>query len=201
VHQHDRFGAAVGARGKEFQRAPAVGLGAAPAAWAWHLIFLRIRPFQIESVRFELRFCFFEARRVTIHCMAGRETGSTDDAWERHGLFRCGAFIAARSQYSETPPEHLASTVAEAMRRSVVTRHCLSKKIGRRNGACAAWWVCYSSRHLDVAQDDIDVDVLLLQDERSFIYACCFKDAITAVPQVLVDRLADQDLVFVRLLI
>jgi hypothetical protein len=30
VHQHDRFGAAVGARGKEFQRAPAVGLGAAP---------------------------------------------------------------------------------------------------------------------------------------------------------------------------
>jgi hypothetical protein len=97
VHQHDRFGAAVGARGKEFQRAPAVGLGAAPAAWAWHLIFLRIRPFQIESVRFELRFCFFEARRVTIHCMAGRETGSTDDAWERHGLFRCGAFIAARS--------------------------------------------------------------------------------------------------------
>src|ERR1700720_1095162 len=29
--------------------------------------------------------------------MAGKETGSTDDAWERHGLFRCGAFIAARS--------------------------------------------------------------------------------------------------------
>jgi hypothetical protein len=90
VHQHDRFGAAVGARGKEFQRAPAVGLGAAPAAWGWHLIFLRIRPFQIESVRFELRFCFFEARRVR----------STDDAWERHGLFRCGAFIAARSHRS-----------------------------------------------------------------------------------------------------
>src|SRR3984893_16257383 len=29
--------------------------------------------------------------------MTGKETGSTDDAWERHGLFRCGAFIAARS--------------------------------------------------------------------------------------------------------
>jgi hypothetical protein len=58
---------AIGARGKEFQRAPAAGLGAAPAAWGWHLIFLLIRPFQIESVRFELRFCFFEARRVTIH--------------------------------------------------------------------------------------------------------------------------------------
>jgi len=28
---------------------------------------------------------------------AGTDTGSTDDAWERHGLFRCGAFIAARS--------------------------------------------------------------------------------------------------------
>src|ERR1700736_6487189 len=28
---------------------------------------------------------------------AGKETGSTDDVWERHGLFRCGAFIAARS--------------------------------------------------------------------------------------------------------
>jgi hypothetical protein len=23
--------------------------------------------------------------------------GSTDDAWERHGLFRCGAFMAGRS--------------------------------------------------------------------------------------------------------
>src|ERR1700737_1108815 len=30
--------------------------------------------------------------------MAGKETGSTDDAWERHDLFRCGAFIAARSR-------------------------------------------------------------------------------------------------------
>jgi hypothetical protein len=33
------------------------------------------------------------------------------------------------------------STVTEAMRRSVVTRHCLSKKIGCRNGACATCWV------------------------------------------------------------
>src|SRR5712671_6025766 len=42
----------------------------------------------------------------------------------------------------------------------------------------------HGSSHLDVAQDDIDVDVLLLQDDRSFIRACCFKDAVTAVPQV-----------------
>src|SRR3984893_10739423 len=29
--------------------------------------------------------------------MAGKETGSTDYTLEWHGLFRCGAFIAARS--------------------------------------------------------------------------------------------------------
>jgi hypothetical protein len=34
-------------------------------------------------------------------------------------------------QYSETPPEHLALTVAEAMHRSVVTRHCLSKNLDK----------------------------------------------------------------------
>jgi hypothetical protein len=28
---------------------------------------------------------------------AARETGSTDDAWERHGLFRCGRRLAAHS--------------------------------------------------------------------------------------------------------
>src|ERR1700738_3838343 len=40
-------------------------------------------------------------------------------------------------QYSETPPEHLASNVAEATRRSVVTRHCLSKKIWiPKRGVC-----------------------------------------------------------------
>jgi len=33
----------------------------------------------------------------TLMLAAGRETGPTDDAWERHDLFRCGAFIAARS--------------------------------------------------------------------------------------------------------
>src|ERR1700736_2971780 len=60
--------------------------------------------------------------------------------WRLHS----GPQSSSVDQYSETPPEHLASTVAEAMRRSVVTRHCLSKKIGGRNGACAAWWVCYS---------------------------------------------------------
>src|ERR1700730_7890365 len=51
--------------------------------------------------------------------------------------FHSGPQSSSVDQYSETPPEHLASTVTEAMRRSVVTRHCLSKKIGRRNGACA----------------------------------------------------------------
>src|ERR1700738_1955555 len=66
--------------------------------------------------------------------MAGKEKGSTDDAWGGADLFRCGAFIAARShrpsdQYSETPPEHLESSVADAMRRSVVTHHrCRNKK-------------------------------------------------------------------------
>jgi hypothetical protein len=44
-------------------------------------------------------------------------------------LFRCAerkcflARAASVDQYSEKPPEHLASTVAEAMRRSVVTRN------------------------------------------------------------------------------
>ena len=57
-----------------------------------------------------------------------QRTGSTDDAWERHGLFRCGAFIAARSHrpsinIRKSPPEHLPLTIAEAMRRSVVTHH------------------------------------------------------------------------------
>jgi hypothetical protein len=64
VRQHDRFGAAVETRGKEFQRAPGVGLGAAPAAWGWHLHLPSDQVLQIESVRFELRFRFFEARRV-----------------------------------------------------------------------------------------------------------------------------------------
>jgi hypothetical protein len=54
----------------------------------------------------------------------------------------------------------------------------------------------HGSSHLDVAQDDIDVDLLLRQDDRSFIRACCFKDGVTAVPQVLADRHADQDIVF-----
>jgi hypothetical protein len=58
VRQHDRLGAAVRTRSKEFQRAPAVGLGAAPAAWGWHLYL---------------------------------------PSDQRHGLFHCGAFIAARS--------------------------------------------------------------------------------------------------------
>src|SRR5258706_16022012 len=53
--------------------------------------------------------------------------------WRLHS----GPQSSSVDQYSEKPPEHLASTVAEAMRRSVVTRHCLSKKIGcRKRGVC-----------------------------------------------------------------
>src|SRR3984893_18354566 len=39
--------------------------------------------------------------------------------WRLHS----GPQSSSVDQYSETPPEHLASTVAEAMRRSVVTRN------------------------------------------------------------------------------
>jgi hypothetical protein len=55
-------------------------------------------------------------------------------------------------QYSEKPPEHLASTVAGAMRRSVVTRHCLSKKLDAENGACAAWWVSWTGDRKGVVE-------------------------------------------------
>src|SRR5947209_7309554 len=50
--------------------------------------------------------------------------------WRLHS----GPQSSSVDQYSETPPEHLASTVAEAMRRSVVTRHCLSKKLDAETG-------------------------------------------------------------------
>jgi hypothetical protein len=72
----------------------------------------------------------------------GRRLGTAQPfpLWRLHS----GPQSSSVDQYSETPPEHLASTVTEAMRRSVVTRHCLSKKIGRRNGACAPCWVYYS---------------------------------------------------------
>jgi hypothetical protein len=53
--------------------------------------------------------------------------------WRLHS----GPQSSSVDQYSETPPEHLASTVAEAMRRSVVTRHCLSKK-----NWTPTWGVC-----------------------------------------------------------
>jgi hypothetical protein len=39
------------------------------AAWGWHLYLPSDQALQIESVRFELHFCFFEARRVTMPCM------------------------------------------------------------------------------------------------------------------------------------
>src|ERR1700737_2204147 len=70
--------------------------------------------------------------------------------WRLHS----GPQSSSVDQYSETPPEHLASTVTEAMRRSVVTRHCLSKKNWTPKwGVCPAgcatrcrpygarWWV------------------------------------------------------------
>src|ERR1700736_29474 len=50
--------------------------------------------------------------------------------WRLHS----GPQSSSVDQYSETPPEHLASSVAEAMRRSVVTRHCLSKKLDAETG-------------------------------------------------------------------
>jgi hypothetical protein len=57
----------------------------------------------------------------------GRRLGTAQPfpLWRLHS----GPQSSSVDQYSETPPEHLASTVAEAMRRSVVTRHCLSKKL------------------------------------------------------------------------
>jgi hypothetical protein len=39
--------------------------------------------------------------------------------WRLHS----GPQSSSVDQYSETPPEHLASSVADAMRRSVVTHH------------------------------------------------------------------------------
>jgi hypothetical protein len=53
-----------------------------------------------------------EQIRMVVADVTGKGTGSTDDAWERHGLSRCVAFIPARShrpsdQCPETPPEHL----------------------------------------------------------------------------------------------
>jgi hypothetical protein len=49
-----------------------------------------------------------------VECTEARELGSTSNARERHGLFRCGAFLAARSRCPSiqkcselSPPEHL----------------------------------------------------------------------------------------------
>jgi hypothetical protein len=68
--------------------------------------------------------------RGTVHCMAGRETGPTDDAWERHGLSRCDAFIAARSHRRSifgNAPRTSGINCSRSDARSVVTCHCLSK--------------------------------------------------------------------------
>src|ERR1700694_3047909 len=72
----------------------------------------------------------------------GRRLGTAQPfpLWRLHS----GPQSSSVDQYSEKPPEHLASTVAEAMHRSVVTRHCLSKKLDAENGACAAWWVSWT---------------------------------------------------------
>src|ERR1700737_441093 len=51
-------------------------------------------PFTIRDFIFGL---VLNSGFIPVVDMAGKETGSTDDAWERHGRFRCGAFIAARS--------------------------------------------------------------------------------------------------------
>ena len=49
--------------------------------------------------------------------------GTAFPLWRLHS----GPQSSSVDQYSETPPEHLASTVAEAMRRSAVTRNFLKK--------------------------------------------------------------------------
>jgi hypothetical protein len=38
------------------------------------------------------------------------------------------------------------------MHRSVVTRHCLSKKLDAENGACAAWWVSWTGDRKGVVE-------------------------------------------------
>ena len=48
--------------------------------------------------------------------------------WRLHS----GPQSSSVDQYSETPPEHLASTVAEAMRRSAVTRNFLKNNLAGR---------------------------------------------------------------------
>src|SRR6202040_1147846 len=52
--------------------------------------------------------------------------------WRLHS----GPQSSSVDQYSEKPPEHLPLTIAEAMRRSVVTRHCLSKNSTPKRGVC-----------------------------------------------------------------
>jgi hypothetical protein len=80
----------------------------------------------------------------------GRRLGTAQPfpLWRLHS----GPQSSSVDQYSEKPPEHLASTVAEAMRRSVVTRHCLSKKLDAENGACAAWWVSWTGDRKGVVE-------------------------------------------------
>src|SRR6202023_3939308 len=89
------------------------------------------------SFRLGLEFRFHTSRRCDWqrNRINGRRLGTARPfpLWRLHS----GPQSSSVDQYSETPPEHLASSVAEAMRRSVVTRHCLSKKIGcRKRGVC-----------------------------------------------------------------
>jgi hypothetical protein len=77
---------------------------------------------------------FVNSRRLVENRINGRRLGTARPfpVWRLHS----GPQSSSVDQYSETPPEHLASTVAEAVRRSVVTRHCLSKKWTPKWGVC-----------------------------------------------------------------
>src|ERR1700738_1787489 len=77
--------------------------------------------------RLGLEFRFYTSRRHgwERNRINGRRLGTARPfpLWRLHS----GLQSSSVDQYSETPPEHLASTLAEATRRSVVTRNCLSK--------------------------------------------------------------------------
>src|ERR1700736_773588 len=76
--------------------------------------------------RLGLEFRFYTSRRHgwQRNRINGRRLGTARPfpLWRLHS----GPQSWSVDQYSETPPEDLASTVAEATRRSVVTRYCLS---------------------------------------------------------------------------
>src|SRR6476620_7674680 len=81
--------------------------------------------------RLGLEFRFYTSRRRgwERNRINGRRLGTARPfpLWRLHS----GPQSSSVDQYSETPPEHLASTVAEAMRRSVVTRNSLKNNFGQ----------------------------------------------------------------------